>query len=73
MDAAPFISQTEQPRCVVEGQLLNGGGICTVVLIRERKSWVLYPHGSTGMAVRIAEPDAAAVATAILDNYTPTR
>ena len=68
MDAAPFISQTEQPRCVVEGQLVDGGGACTVILLRERTGWVLYPHGVTGLAVRITEPAAAAVATAILEH-----
>lgn len=75
MDAAPFISQTGQPRCAVQGELLNGGGACTVVLIRESSGWVLYPHGATGMAVRIAESDAATVAATILDSQavTPTQ
>lgn len=68
MDNAPFISQTDRPRCAVEGRLVNGGGACTVVLIRDPAGWVMYPHGSAGMGVRIAAPDAAVMAAAILDN-----
>ncbi|MFN2495405.1 MAG: hypothetical protein ABR608_05805 [Pseudonocardiaceae bacterium] len=68
MDVAPFISQTEQTRCVVQGQLINGGEICTVVLIREREGWVFYPHGATGMGVRIADSEAVTLASTILDN-----
>lgn len=67
MDNAPFISQTERTRCAVEGRLVNGGGACTVVLIRDPAGWVFYPHGDTGMAVLITAPDAATVATTILD------
>jgi hypothetical protein len=69
MEAAPFISQTGQTRCAVQGELVNGGGTCTVVLIRESTGWVFYPHGATGMAVRIAEPDAETVAATILDHH----
>lgn len=67
-NAAPFISQTDRTRCAVEGRLVNGGGACTVVLIRDQDGWVLYPHGTTGMAVLIAAPDAAVVASTILDD-----
>ena len=67
MDNAPFISQTDQPRCAVEGRLVNGGGACTVVLIRDPGGWVMYPHGHTGMAVFITAPDAATLAEKILD------
>lgn len=66
MDVEPFVSQTEQARCAVEGRLVNGGGACTVVLIRECGGWVLYPHGVTGMAVWIAVPEAAKAAATIL-------
>lgn len=69
MDNAQFISQTDRTRCAVEGRLVNGGGACTVVLIRDQDGWVLYPHGNTGMAVFIAVPDAAAVAATILDEH----
>lgn len=68
MEPAPFVSQTEQTRCVVEGHLVNSGDVCTVVLLRERSGWVLYPHGATGMGIHLTEPAAAAVATTILDH-----
>ncbi|MGH3795142.1 MAG: hypothetical protein ACRDSP_09655 [Pseudonocardiaceae bacterium] len=68
MDDAPFVSQTAKTRCAVEGRLVNGGGACTVVLVRESAGWILYPHGITGLAVHIAESDAAKVATTILRN-----
>lgn len=67
MDEAPFVSQTGRVRCAVEGQLLNGGGACTVVLIRDPKGWIFYPHGDPGMAVLITSPDAVKVATTILE------
>lgn len=66
MEVEPFVSQTEQTRCAVEGQLVNGGGACTVVLIRECTEWVFFPHGVTGMAVRINGRDAAKAAATIL-------
>lgn len=66
MDVEPFISQTQQARCAVEGRLVNGGEACTVVLIQERGGWVLYPHGVTGMAVWIAGTEAARAAATIL-------
>ena len=66
MDNESFVSQTEHTRCAVEGQLVNGGGACTVVLIQEHADWLLYPHGVTGMAVRIRKRDAAKVAATIL-------
>lgn len=67
MDEAPFISQTERTRCAVEGKLVNGGGTCTVVLIRDPAGWIFYPHGNPGMAVLITSSDAATVATTILE------
>jgi hypothetical protein len=65
-----YVSQTEQARCAVEGRLVNGGGVCTLVLIREREGWVLYPHGVAGMAVRITGRDATKVAAIIFDTDT---
>lgn len=70
MDNGQFVSQTTRPRCAVEGRLVNGGGACTVVLIRDADGWVMYPHGDPGMAVFIAAPAAAAMAATILDNDT---
>lgn len=67
MDEAPIVSQTGRPRCAVEGQLVNGGGVCTVVLIRDPEGWIFYPHGDPGMAVLIAPTDAVKVATTILE------
>lgn len=66
MDVEPLVSQTQHARCAVEGQLVDGGGACTVVLIRDRDGWLLYPHGVTGMAVRITGPDAVKLAGSIL-------
>lgn len=66
MDVEPVVSQTQHARCAVEGQLVNGGEACTVVFIRKHGEWLLYPHGVTGMAVRISGPDATKVATRIL-------
>lgn len=60
------VGQTEQRRVAVEGRLVNGDGTCTVLIIREHGGWVLYPHGAAGMAVRIADPDAATLAATIL-------
>lgn len=68
MDDTPFVSQTERARCAVEGRLINGGGACTVILVKEPAGWVFYPHGDPGMAVLIAESDATTVATTILDH-----
>lgn len=68
MDQDQFISQTTRARCAVEGRLVNGGGACTVVLIRDPAGWVMYPHGDPRMAVFIPAPAAAAMATTILDN-----
>lgn len=62
----PIISQTQKTRCAVEGQLANGGGACTVVLIREGADWLFYPHGVTGLAVHITGPSATKVARTIL-------
>lgn len=67
MKETPFVSQTGQTRCAVEGQLINGGGACTVILIRDPAGWVFYPHGDPGMAVLITPPDAATVAATILE------
>lgn len=67
MDDAPFVSQTGRVRCAVEGQLVNGGGVCTIILIRDPEGWIFYPHGDPGMAVLIAPSDAATVATTILE------
>jgi len=65
MTPEPFVSQTRQTRCAVEGQLVNGEA-CTVVLIREDADWVFYPHGVPGMAVRITGRSATKVARTIL-------
>lgn len=67
MDETPFISQTERTRCAVEGHLVDGGGTCTVVLIRDPAGWIFYPHGNPGMAVLITSSDATTVATTILE------
>jgi len=66
MDVEPILSQTRHARCAVEGRLVNGGEPCTVVLIREHTDWLIYPHGVTGLAVRITGPDAVKLAGRIL-------
>jgi len=39
---------------------------CTVLIIRERDRWVLYPHGVAGMAVELSSEDAEILARGIL-------
>ncbi|MGH3524679.1 MAG: hypothetical protein ACRDU4_18095 [Mycobacterium sp.] len=51
----------------MEGRLLDGGRVCTVIAIRDqkRRGWVLYPHGVAGLGVLIAEEDARTLASHI--------
>jgi len=39
---------------------------CTVLIIRERDRWVLYPHGAAGLAVELSTADAQILAHGIL-------
>jgi hypothetical protein len=57
----------EQERCAVEGWRIDGGGVCTVVAIRDgrRRGWVLYPHGVVGFGVLIADDAARTLASRI--------
>lgn len=57
----------QQERCAVEGRRIDGGGPCTVVVIRDqrRRGWVLYPHGVAGLAVLLADDRARALADLI--------
>lgn len=50
----------EQERGVVEGRRIDGSGLCTVIVIRDRgrRGWVLYPHGVAGLGVLLHD-DAA--------------
>ena len=66
-DGPHNLPHSQQDRVTVTGRLLDGGGPCTVILIRDPKhaGWVLYPHGMTGMAVRITHGEALRVAQQI--------
>ncbi len=52
----------EQERCTVEGQRIDGSGVCTVIAIRDQRQrgWVLYPHGVASFGVLLAD-DAARI------------
>jgi hypothetical protein len=52
----------EQERFAVEGRRIDGSGQCNVVAIRDRRGWVLYPHGMTGLGVLIADDAARTLA-----------
>lgn len=64
VDGPHRLPQEEQERCAVEGLLIDGGGLCNVVAIRDRKrrEWVLYPHGMVGLGVLIADDAARTLA-----------
>lgn len=66
------LPQGEQERCVVEGRRIDGGGQCTVIVIRDRRhdGWVFYPHGDAGLGVLLAA-DAVQVLTDRLKRRTP--
>ena len=66
-DGPPQLPYSEQSRCTVKGQRLDGG-TCTVILIRDRthRAWVFYPHGMSGLAVRLSNADACTLADHIL-------
>ena len=67
LDGPHRLPHSEQERCVVEGRCIDGGGVCTVVAIRDRKrgGWVLYPHGVAGLGVLIADAAARTLANHI--------
>lgn len=60
----------EQERCVVKGLRIDGGGDCSVVVIRDRRrrGWVLYPHGVASFGVLIAGDAARTLAARIGDS-----
>lgn len=69
MDVKPAIMQrdSERSRVAVIGQLAEGGGQCTVLMVHERTGqWVIYPHGVGKLGVRLSSAGAIAVAQAVL-------
>ncbi|MGH3902099.1 MAG: hypothetical protein ACRDTA_28390 [Pseudonocardiaceae bacterium] len=48
----------------MEGRLIDGSGVCTVVAIRDRRrrGWVLYPHGVAGLGMLIVDDAARTLA-----------
>lgn len=67
VDGPHHLPYGEQERCAVEGHRIDGGGQCTVIVIRDRSrhGWVLYPHGVAGLGVLIADDAAHALACRI--------
>ncbi|MGH3845244.1 MAG: hypothetical protein ACRDS0_28015 [Pseudonocardiaceae bacterium] len=67
VDGPHHLPQGEQERCAVEGRRIDGSGVCTVIAIRDRqrRGWVLYPHGVAGLGVLIADGDAHILGTHI--------
>jgi hypothetical protein len=67
VDGPHLLRQSDQERCAVEGQRIDGSGACTVVAIRDysRDGWVLYPHGVAGFGVLISEDAARTLALRI--------
>jgi len=60
MDAArePVImqQQNERARVVVEGKLVDGGGLCTIIAVRKRTGgWAFYPHGAGKLGVELSD------------------
>lgn len=66
-DGPHQLPYSEQNRCSVAGRRLDGG-MCTVILIRDRaqRAWVFYPHGATGLGVRLSNAEACTLADHIL-------
>lgn len=62
----PWISQTGQPRVAVEGWLVSGER-CTVLLIREREAWSLYPFGLEQGVVRLTDGDIRKIVRVLAD------
>ncbi len=48
----------------MEGRRIDGSGLCNVVAIRDRqrRGWVLYPHGVADFGVLIADDAARTLA-----------
>lgn len=67
VDGPHHLPYGEQERCAVEGRLIDGGAVYTVIAIRDRRrrGWVLYPHGVAGLGVLIADGDARVLASRI--------
>jgi len=57
-EAAEWISQTDRRRVAVVGQLVSGGGSCTMLFVRDHQGWLLYRLGLDGQTVRFTD-DAA--------------
>jgi hypothetical protein len=64
VDGPHHLPQGEQERCAVEGQRIDGSGLCNVVAIRDRRrqGWVLYPHGMAGLGLLITDAAARTLA-----------
>jgi len=55
------------PRHAVVGCRVDGQeGSCTILIIRERDRWVLYPYGVGSLAVELSIADAETLAHGIL-------
>ncbi|MDQ2880710.1 MAG: hypothetical protein M3Y48_05470 [Actinomycetota bacterium] len=67
VDGPHHLPYGEQERCAVEGLRIDGSGQCTLIAIRDRnrRGWVLYPHGVAGLGVLIANDDARTLAAYI--------
>lgn len=71
-DPDEYVSQTEHPRCVVDGRRPAGEhkGRCTVVALRlPDGSYALFPHGDAALEVRV-DADAARALAAFLGGLT---
>lgn len=57
----------ERGRVVVQGRRTDDGSRCSLVAVQDHGGgWALYPHGADQLGVRVAGPEAATVANAIL-------
>lgn len=59
--------ENEYSRIAVDGRLINGGGLCTFLVIHEHsRNWAIYPHGAGQLGLWLPEANAVTVARAIL-------
>ena len=59
--------ENEYSRIAVDGRLVNGGALCTFLVIHERsRNWAFYPHGAGQLGLWLPEANALAVARFIL-------